>query len=172
MTKIVFVCGANAVDREKIAEELRVTFAAQRNRVLFTRIEEPIELLGRKWFGWNGTKDRAGRCLIQYIKNDVAQDGPAFWANHIFKLLSMMGDEWDYVVVPDCPLDQTRLSEKHGLQGWVVDADSQFGKNIFCDACYEGNGPLDEWLDKVASPLCVAPFEQIRWWEAFLTHVQ
>jgi|GEM_PF-4270820 len=73
-----------------------------KKRVLITHYSDPLKQICRNWFGWDGRMDAEGRSFLQYIgTNIVCARQPDFWVDYTLGLLSMMGDEWDYVIIPD-----------------------------------------------------------------------
>jgi hypothetical protein len=41
---------------------------------------------------------------------------PDFWVDFTLNLLSMMGDEWDFVIIPDCRHANELSLERYGFQ--------------------------------------------------------
>lgn len=88
-----------------------------KKRVLITYFAAPLRRICREWFGWDGQNDDAGRSLLQYVGTDVVRTRcPDFWVDFTLGLLSMMGDEWDYVIIPDCRYPNELDMERYGFQ--------------------------------------------------------
>lgn len=105
MTEIVCVSsvGKARATQEFAANMLKEELEKDKKRVLVTRLSDPLKHICRNWFGWDGRPDDAGRSLLRYFgTNIVRARRPDFWVDFTLGLLSMVGDEWDFVIIPDC----------------------------------------------------------------------
>ena len=132
MTEIICIManGKASVNKELVAKLLRGELEKADKRVLVARFADPLKLICRNWFDWDGRMDDAGRSLLRYIGTDVVRARlPDFWADFTLNLLSLLRDEWDYVIIPDSrypnELDMSRYSfqprqiligERHSLE--------------------------------------------------------
>ena len=72
-------------------------------RVLITHYADLLKFICKNYFGWNGEKDEKGRTLLQYVGTDVVgKQKPEFWAEFIVDMLKFFGEQWEYVLIPDC----------------------------------------------------------------------
>jgi len=119
MTEIICI-SATSKDRaskETVARLLKVELEHANKRVLIARIADPLKHICRKWFGWDGRMDDTGRSFLQYVGTDIVRARqPNFWLDFTLNLLAMMGDEWDYVLIPDCRYPNELDMERYGFQ--------------------------------------------------------
>jgi len=142
MTEMICVYGAGP-GKDAIARLLKEELERGEKRVLITYFAAPLRLICRNWFGWNGQNDDAGRSTLQYVGTDIVRARqPDFWVDFTMGLLSMMGDEWDYVIVPDCRHANELDLERYGFQARRVRV--------------EGRYPLEGPLGKIAPDFTIA----------------
>jgi len=116
MTEIICISGAGA-GKDTVAKTLKEALEQEKKRVLITYFSAPLRRVCRDWFGWDGQNDDAGRALLQYVGTDIVRaQQPDFWVDFTLTLLSMMGDEWDYVIIPDCRYPNELDMERYGFQ--------------------------------------------------------
>jgi len=116
MTEIICISGARA-GKDAVAKMLKEELEQGKKRVLITYFSAPLRRVCREWFGWDGQNDDAGRSLLQYVGTDIVRARqPDFWVDFTLGLLSMMGDEWDYVIIPDCRYPNELDMERYGFQ--------------------------------------------------------
>lgn len=119
MTEIICILatGKSRAARESVAKVLKGELDKADKRVLITHFADPLKDICRKWFDWDGRMDDAGRSLLQYIGTDIVRARlPDFWIDFTMNLLSMMGDEWDYVIIPDCRWPNEVNLDRYGFQ--------------------------------------------------------
>ena len=135
MTEIICIYGTGP-GKDAVARLLKEELEISGKRVLVTYFAAPLRLICRSWFNWNGQNDDAGRSTLQYVGTEIVRaQRPAFWVDFTMGLLSMMGDEWDYVIVPDCRHANELDLERYGFQTRRVRV--------------EGRHPLDGPLGKI-----------------------
>ena len=100
---IICISGKAQHGKDTSAALLKDRLEAKGKKVLLTHYADLLKWMCANYFGWNGSKDAAGRTLLQRVGTDIirAQE-PDFWVNWIIKLLKLFPDEWDYVIIPDC----------------------------------------------------------------------
>ena len=78
------------------------------NKVLIIHFADLLKFICANFFGWDGKKDEKGRTLLQQIgsKNSL------YFAEWVVDFLELFGDEWDYVLIPDCryPLEVKQIA--------------------------------------------------------------
>ena len=118
MTEIICISGkAMAGDKEMAARMLKEELEKGKKRVLITHYADPLKRICRDWFGWDGRMDATGRSFLRYVGTDIVRSQrPDFWVDFTLGLLSMMGDEWDYVIIPDCRHHNEIDLERYGFQ--------------------------------------------------------
>jgi len=116
MTEMICISGAGPT-KDMAARLLKEVLAQAGKRVLIAYFSAPLRRVCREWFGWNGLNDDAGRSTLQYVGNEIVRARrPDFWVDFTMGLLSMMGDEWDFVIVPDCRHANELDLERYGFQ--------------------------------------------------------
>ena len=116
MAKIICISGKSGAGKDAVAEMLKTELNNKGQRVLITSFAAPLKQLCKDWFGWDGKHDFAGCALQQCVDNTVRAEAPDFWMNHTLGLISMMRDEWDYVIIPDCQFQSELNMERFGLE--------------------------------------------------------
>jgi len=118
MTEIVTITatGKARAGKEAVARMLKDELEHNKKRVLITHYADPLKQVCRNWFGWDGRMDAEGRSFLQYVGTDIVRSRrPDFWVDFTLGLLSMMGDEWDYVIIPDCRHPNELDLERYGF---------------------------------------------------------
>ena len=116
MTEIICISGA-AAGKDTVAKMLKEELVKGKKRVLITYFAAPLRRICREWFGWDGLNDDAGRSMLQYVGTDIVRaQRPDFWVDFTMGLISMLGDEWDYVIIPDCRWPNELDMERYGFQ--------------------------------------------------------
>ena len=118
MTEIVCISatGKARAAKDSVAKMLKEELEKEKKRVLVTYYAAPLRRICRDWFGWDGQNDEAGRSLLQYIGTDIVRARqPDFWVDFTLSLLSMLGDEWDYVIIPDIRFPNELDMERYGF---------------------------------------------------------
>ena len=137
MTEIICITatGKARASTEAVARMLREELVAKKKRVLITRFADPIKQVCRNWFCWDGQMDDTGRSWLQYVGSDVVRaQRPDFWVDFTVGLLSMLGSEWDYVIIPDCRWPNELDMERYGFQSRLLRIEGRRGSP----------GPLDK----------------------------
>lgn len=105
-----------------IAEALR----EQGHSVLVTHFADLLKFMAKNLYGWQGDKDGParyeingqavnGRGLLQVLGTDtIRAKEPDLWVNFVIKEIELLGDNWDYVIIPDCrfPNEIDRFKEE------------------------------------------------------------
>ena len=62
-----------------------------------------LKFICKTYFGWDGNKDEKGRHILQYVGTDkVRKIFPNFWVDAVMNFIKAFGDDFDYVLIPDC----------------------------------------------------------------------
>jgi len=126
MTEIVCIYGAGP-GKDAIARLLKEELEKSEKRVLITYFAAPLRQICRNWFGWNGQNDDAGRSTLQYVGTEIVRaKRPDFWVDYTMGLLSIMGDEWDFVIIPDCRHANELDLERYGFQSRYIRVDGRY----------------------------------------------
>ena len=111
--KVILFSGKAQHGKDTAAKMLKAQMDADGKRVLLVHYADLLKHICRNFFGWDGNKDENGRHLLQYVGTDVVRKKqPTFWVEFIVSMLRLFGEEWDYVIIPDCrfPDEITTLS--------------------------------------------------------------
>ena len=134
MTEIVCISGAGP-GKDMVARLLKEELEKAEKRVLITYFAAPLRQICRNWFNWNGQNDDAGRSMLQYVGTEIVRTRqPDFWVDFTMGLLSMMGDEWDFVIIPDCRHPNELDLERYGFQS----------RHVRVEGRYPQDGPLSK----------------------------
>lgn len=72
-------------------------------KVLRIAYGDYLKYIALNYMGWNGEKDEAGRTLLQTLGTEkVRSKDPDFWVDTVIRLIDVIGDEFDYVIISDC----------------------------------------------------------------------
>lgn len=103
MKKIICISGKAQHGKDTTATILKSALEERGNKVLIAHYADLVKYIAKEFFDWNGEKDEAGRTLLQYIGTDVVREQrPDYWVDFIIDMLVMFGNNWDYVLIPDC----------------------------------------------------------------------
>jgi hypothetical protein len=73
-----------------------------KKKVWVTHLADPLKLMAKNIYKWDGNKDEYGRGLLQYLGTDkVRKMRPDYWVEHILGQLDLIDGDIDYVVIPD-----------------------------------------------------------------------
>jgi hypothetical protein len=62
-----------------------------------------LKAICRDFFGWDGNKDSVGRTILQVVGTDKARHrNPDIWVNMTIEFIKAFGQDYDYVLIPDC----------------------------------------------------------------------
>lgn len=111
MLKVIYISGKAGHGKDTFANALADTLKNKGKRVLIMHYADRLKDICRHYFGWNGEKDEVGRTLLQYIGTDMGRQRlPDVWVKPIKEFISIFGDMFDYILIPD-----TRFPNEIGL---------------------------------------------------------
>lgn len=113
--KIIAISGKAQHGKDTTATILAKLLEDQGNTVLIFHYSDLLKYLCRTYLGWNGVKDEAGRELLQRIGTDVVRKSDSnFWTDFSRRFLSLLPNEWDYVLIPDCRFpNEVAIADRH-----------------------------------------------------------
>lgn len=112
--KAICISGRAGSGKDTVARVLKDKLEEQGQEVLITHMADLLKFLCSSLFGWDGQKDGAGRSLLQYVGTDIVRKRrPDFWVDFLIDVFDLFGDNWDYVLIPDCrfPNEISRLKD-------------------------------------------------------------
>lgn len=100
--KVVLISGHAQNGKDTVASMIEHELSLNGKRVLVIHYGDLVKYVCKTLFGWNGMKDQAGRTLLQYVGTDVVRtQKPNYWVGFVEDMLTMFGENWDYVLIPD-----------------------------------------------------------------------
>ena len=120
--KVVCISGKAGHGKDTVAGLLADVLNENGSRVLVTHYADLLKYVCKTFFGWDGVKDEKGRELLQYVGTDkVRAVSPDYWANFVVSILSIFGDHWDYVLVPDTRFpNEYEIYQAFGMDAMIV----------------------------------------------------
>ena len=101
--KVILISGKAQHGKDTVAEMMRQKLVSRGKRALVTHYADLLKYICKSYFGWDGCKDEKGRQLLQYVGTDVVRkQNPTLWVDFVAMILSYFGENWDYVIIPDC----------------------------------------------------------------------
>jgi hypothetical protein len=100
--KVVLLSGKAQAGKDTSALYMEEYLKQSGKRVVITHFADLVKYACEKFFGWDGTKNEAGRGLLQYVGTDIVREQSRdFWVNFILSMVSFFQYEWDYMLVAD-----------------------------------------------------------------------
>jgi hypothetical protein len=100
--KIILISGKAEAGKDTTAEilkEILYPFGLESIRLAYG---DYVKTTAREIWGWNGSKDEAGRALLQWWGTEcVRQKEPTFWVDSVIRLVKVLPDNIDFVFIPD-----------------------------------------------------------------------
>lgn len=101
--KVIVISGKAGAGKDTTAKYLKAAMEKDGKLVLIAHYGDLVKYVCRTFFGWNGKKDERGRTLLQYVGTDIVRKyDENYWVNFILQMISFFGDDFDYILIPDC----------------------------------------------------------------------
>lgn len=101
--KVILISGKAMSGKDTVSKIIEKQLRYQGQRVLIAHYADLVKHICKSMFGWNGEKDEKGRTLLQYVGTDVVRSvDENYWVKYMTDMLAFFGDNWDYVLIPDC----------------------------------------------------------------------
>lgn len=102
MKKLILISAKAQHGKDFTANILKEKLEANNQKVLITHYADYLKFICKEYFGWDGTKNEVGRTLLQYIGTDKARkNNPNIWVSVINELIKAIGEDYDYILIPD-----------------------------------------------------------------------
>ena len=104
MKKMILVSGKAENGKTTTAELLKKRLELLGYKVVITRYAYYLKDLATRYCGWNGTKDEAGRELLQQLGTDIIRqklNKPNFHVGRICEDVEICQNYVDYVIIDD-----------------------------------------------------------------------
>ena len=102
MTKVICIGGKAQNGKDTSAVVFSQVLTDRGNKTLIVHYADLLKFICRTYFGWDGSKDEAGRTLLQRVGTEVVREHvPDYWVDFVIGLVKLFPDEWDYIIIPD-----------------------------------------------------------------------
>ena len=115
--KVICISGKAQHGKDTTASVLKECLESRGSKVLITHYADLLKYICRTYFDWDGNKDEHGRQILQHVGTDVVrQKSPDYWVDFISNFLTLFGNEWDWILIPDTrfPNEVDVMREKFG----------------------------------------------------------
>ncbi len=100
--KIITISGLAQHGKDTTATIFKNKLEKLGYKVLIIHYADYLKFICKQYFGWNGEKDINGRTLLQRIGTEkVRSKDPDFWVGIVEKFISVFGDDFDFILIPD-----------------------------------------------------------------------
>lgn len=104
MKQIILISGKAGSGKNQFADYIKEHLESQNQRVSITAFARHIKSLLKDYMGWDGVKTDYWRTYLQRIGTDRIRNemnDVNFHVNRLCKDILIMGDDFDYFIVPD-----------------------------------------------------------------------
>jgi len=100
---VVTISGKAEAGKDFTASILKEKLEAMGKKVLIVHYADYLKFLAKQYFGWDGTKSEEGRRILQWLGTDLVRNRqPDFWVDTVCRLLSVLYEDYDFALIPDC----------------------------------------------------------------------
>ena len=101
--KILVISGKAGSGKSLLAEHIKRTYEQVFNwRVAELAFADPLKMVAKNLYGWDGNKGQNGRELLQRLGTDIIQKNNQFcWVNCIANIIKGLSSEYDLFIVSD-----------------------------------------------------------------------
>lgn len=100
MKKIILISGKARHGKDTVADILMDCLDGKITKI---SVAYYLKDIAKRFFGWDGNKDEAGRNLMQHLGTNIIREtiDSNFHINRLCEDIKIIYDTYDYVVVPD-----------------------------------------------------------------------
>jgi len=123
MTIVITISGKAEAGKDTTALYFKEMAELSGKTALIIHNADYLKFICKTYFGWDGHKDEKGRKLLQSVGTEVARSRrPDIWVEIILSFLAGFGDDFDFVLIPDCrfPNEIELVKENHSAISVVV----------------------------------------------------
>lgn len=103
MKKLILISGKAGAGKDTFATELKKQLENKDKKVLITHYGDLVKYMATEFLGWDGKKDEKGRTLLQTLGTEKFRKyNEDYWVNFLKSIVDVIGDKWDYILIPDC----------------------------------------------------------------------
>lgn len=100
--KVIAISGHAKNGKDTVANIIENELEMNGFRVQIIHYADLLKFICKRYLGWNGKKDEEGRTLLQEVGTyGFRWHDPNFWVDFVATVLEVLGDRWDYVLIPD-----------------------------------------------------------------------
>jgi hypothetical protein len=99
--KIIEIAGRGENGKSRTASILTYHFENIGKKCATFSFAAPLKDFCKKYKGWNGVKDSAGRSILQLAGEEARKENPDTWVNITIELLKGFGKNYDYIFIDD-----------------------------------------------------------------------
>lgn len=101
--KVIGISGKAEHGKTTVATMMYDTLTSDGHKVLLINYADLLKFICKQYFSWNGSKDKFGRWLLQYVGTDVVREKrPDYWTDFVKSILELFENEWEYAIIGDC----------------------------------------------------------------------
>ena len=102
MTKVICIGGKAQNGKDTSAVVFAQVLADRGNKVRIVHYADLLKFICRTYFDWDGSKDEAGRTILQRVGTEVVREQvPDYWVDFVIGLVKLFPNDWDYIIIPD-----------------------------------------------------------------------
>lgn len=100
---IILISGHAQNGKDTTANAMSEILKEMNYKTLIIHYADFLKYAAKEYFGWNGKKDEVGRSLLQHLGTEVVRtNNPNCWVNIVKEFIIGLGNEVDFVLIPDC----------------------------------------------------------------------
>lgn len=157
---IICISGKARHGKDTFAGFLADALERRGQNVVIFHYADLLKFIAKQYFGWDGTKDEAGRTILQKLGTDIVRErDPNFWVDYAVRLFSVFSEEWDYVLIPDTRFPNEIKHIRHAGFNQVLHYEIFRGENFDNGLTEEQkNHPSETALDDVEADHYICNF--------------
>lgn len=103
MAKVILISAKAEHGKTLTAKIIKEALELEGKKVVIVPFANYLKFICREYFGWDGSKDKEGRRILQHIGTDVVRKkDPDFWVRAVGDFFKLFKDEFDFFIVDDC----------------------------------------------------------------------
>lgn len=100
---VITISGKAEAGKDFTASIIKEILTEKGKKVLIVHYADYLKFIAKQYYDWDGTKSKEGRELLQKLgTNIIRKREPDFWVNIVCRLLSVLYEDYDIALIPDC----------------------------------------------------------------------
>lgn len=126
--RIILISGKAGSGKDFLAQRLADTLT----KVFYAKVgilhfADPLKMVAKQLYGWDGEKGEHGRALLQRVGTNVIRaHNPSTWTSIIWSLVDGLRSEFDTIIIPDCRFP----NEITDIKKWATESDRVYTVRI------------------------------------------